>query len=93
MTRDLHPRPEDRNGLSLEELERESAETLPERAVMSTFTVSTMDAAAGTADAIGDGGSGTAETPPAPTEPVAAAPEVPVAEETTAVGACRDDGG
>src|SRR5215210_6027344 len=48
-------------GLSPEELEAESAEALPERAAMSTLSPAGLDAATGTAEAVGDGVSGTVD--------------------------------
>src|SRR5215212_6069120 len=42
-------------GLSLEELEAQSAEALPERAAMSTLSVSPIDATGGTVEAVSSG--------------------------------------
>ena len=59
--------------LTPEELAAETAEALPERAAMSTLTVSGLDAAAGTVEAVGDGVSETVAATPTevtPTEPV-----------------------
>ena len=53
--------------LTPEELAAETAEALPERAAMSTLTVSGLDAAAGTVEAVGDGVSETVAA--TPTEP------------------------
>src|SRR5215213_11141170 len=55
---DKHVEP---GGLSPEELEAESAEALPERAAMSTLSMTGLDAATGTAEAVSDGMSGTAD--------------------------------
>src|ERR671918_1080150 len=64
-------------GLTLAELEAESAEALPERAAMSALSVAPLDAASGTMEAVGDGVSGTAaatiESPAVPAEPTGAA--------------------
>ncbi len=69
-------------GLSPAELEAESAEALPERAAMSTLNVPTLDAAAGTVEAVGDGIPATAEAPAdAPVDPAATTDAAP---ETTA---------
>src|SRR5215208_1750281 len=50
----------DPDGLTPAELEAESAEALPERAAMSTLSVSGLDATAGTVEAVGDGVTDTA---------------------------------
>src|SRR5215212_7993135 len=54
MERDMNPMPDD---LTPEELmaEADSAEALPERAVMSTLNVTSLDAAGGAVEAVGDG--------------------------------------
>src|ERR687897_911842 len=66
-----HPQPD---GLTPEELQAETAEALPERAVMSTVSLTNLDAAAGTVEAVSDGFSettaGAADAATAPTERV-----------------------
>src|SRR5215204_5122219 len=62
------------NELTPEELAAETAEPLPERAAMSTLTLSGLDAAAGTVEAVGDGVSETVAATDAPTEPAAPEP-------------------
>ena len=63
--------------LTPEELAAETAEALPERAAMSTLSVSGLDAAAGTVEAVSDGVSETAAaTPTEPLDPEAATTEV-----------------
>src|SRR5829696_3323083 len=49
----------ERDGLTPAELEAEVAEALPERAAMSTVSLTNLDAAAGTVEAVGDGVSDT----------------------------------
>src|SRR5215213_4009521 len=63
----------DPDGLTPAELEAESAEALPERAAMSTLSVTTLDAATGTVEAV-DGA----------TDPAATTTEAPAAETTAA---------
>src|SRR6187401_3189964 len=60
--------------LTPEELAAETAKALPERAAMSTLTVSGLDAAAGTVEAVGDGVSETMAA--TPTDVAQAEPEV-----------------
>src|SRR5688500_18173794 len=86
--------------LTPEELAAETGEALPERAAMSTLTVSGLGAAAGTVEAVrdgvtetvsatSDGDTETAQTTAAPTEDVAAQhgrPDVPTATATEHTG-------
>src|SRR3954470_3098707 len=71
--------PQNRGELSPEELAGEIAEALPERAAMSTVSMTGLDAATGTVEAVSDGvtesAAGTAD--PAPEMATTAAPEVP----------------
>src|SRR5215217_7836746 len=86
--------PKNRGELSPDELAAEIAEALPERAAMSTVSMTGLDAATGTVEAVSDGVTETAaataepETEMATTsapEPVDAAPE-PAAEPVEAHG-------
>src|SRR3954465_5607026 len=75
MERPMDPMPDD---LTPEELmaEADAAEALPERAAMSTLNVTSLDPAAGAAEAVGDGvpdASVTAAGAPAPPPPAVAA--------------------
>ena len=54
-TEDPRARHEAHAGLTPAELEAETAEALPERQAMSTVSVSSIDAATGTAEAVSDG--------------------------------------
>src|SRR5215211_2050539 len=81
----------ERDGLTPAELEAEVAEALPERAAMSTVSLTNLDAAAGTVEAVGDGVSdsaaGATEATTAPiegTEPVPEDTTVPAAPVGTA---------
>src|SRR5829696_9156285 len=62
-------------GLSLEELRAEIAEALPERAAMSTVSMTGLDAATGMVEAVSDGVTESAEATADPEMTTAAAPE------------------
>src|SRR5215213_11820180 len=74
--------PKHKGELSPEELEREIAEALPERAAMSTVSMTGLDAATGTVEAVSDGVTESAAATAEPEMATTAAPE-PV-EATTA---------
>ena len=74
--------------LTPEELDEHLPEALPERAVMSTLTMTGLDAAAGTVEAVGDG---VAETASAPVEDPTATPAEPVAADPVTTTATSDD--
>jgi hypothetical protein len=75
----------ERDGLTPAEIDAEIAEALPERAAMSTVSLTNLDAAAGTVEAVGDGVSdsavgatdatGATDVVTAPTEPTGTEPE------------------
>src|SRR3954464_14579741 len=71
--------PKDRGELSPEEIAGEIAEALPERAAMSTVSMTGLDAATGTVEAVSDGvtESAAATADPAPETATTDAPEVP----------------
>src|SRR5215216_5632449 len=77
--------PKNRGELSPDELAGEIAEALPERAAMSTVSMTGLDAATGTVEAVSDGvtESAAATTEAAPEATTTAAPE-PVEATTTA---------
>ena len=85
--------PKHKGELTPEEMAGEVAEALPERAAMSTVSMTGLDAASGTVEAVGDGvtesAAATAEpemTTTAAPEPVEAAPEPTAAPEPALVG-------
>src|SRR5215217_5384884 len=78
--------PKNRGELSPDELAGEIAEALPERAAMSTVSMTGLDAATGTVEAVSDGVTESAAattTAPEPAAETTTAPE-PVAETTAA---------
>src|SRR3954451_16298971 len=66
--------------LSIEEIEAEAAEALPERAAMSTLNITSLDTAGAAIEAVGDGAPGAGESvgAPEPSDP-AGAPEATAA--------------
>src|SRR5829696_4318575 len=74
--------------LTPDELEAQIAEPLPERAAMSTVSVTGLDAASSTVEAVGDGVSSTVEatgeTAPEPVAPEPVAADAPATEPTAA---------
>jgi len=63
------------DGLSLEELRAEVAEALPERAAMSTVSMTGLDAATGMVEAVSDGVTETAAATADPEMTTTGAPE------------------